>query len=75
MKAITVPVRNTSDVESVIAKQAGTPNGGLLTLPDSFMDVHGVEVTSLAARYHLAAVYPFHQFCEAGDLLRKRPDR
>jgi putative tryptophan/tyrosine transport system substrate-binding protein len=69
VEAITVPVGDNSDMESVIAKQAGTPNGSLLALPDSFMDVHRTEVTSLAARYHLPAVYPFHQFCEAGGLL------
>jgi putative tryptophan/tyrosine transport system substrate-binding protein len=69
VEAITVPVGDTSDMESVIAKQAGTPNGSLIALPDSFMDVHRAEVTSLAARYHLPAVYPFHQFCEAGGLL------
>ena len=69
IEVITAPVRDTSDMETVIVKQAGTPNGSLLALPDSFMDVHRVEVASLAARYHLAAVYPFHQFCEAGGLL------
>src|SRR5262245_6418280 len=40
MEAITAPVRDTSDMESVIAKQAA--NGSLLALPDSFMDVHRV---------------------------------
>jgi putative ABC transport system substrate-binding protein len=69
IEVITAPVRDTSDMEAVIVKQAGTPNGSLLALPDSFMDVHRMEVASLAARYHLAAVYPFHQFCEAGGLL------
>ena len=37
--------------------------------PRSFMDVHRAEVTVLAARYRLPAVYPFHQFTEVGGLL------
>jgi putative ABC transport system substrate-binding protein len=69
IEVITTPVRDVSEMESVTAKQANTPNGGLLALPDSFMDVHRAEVTSLAARHHLPAVYPFHQFSEAGGLI------
>jgi putative ABC transport system substrate-binding protein len=37
--------------------------------PDSFLDVHRTEVISLAAHFHLTAVYPFRQFSEAGGLL------
>jgi hypothetical protein len=33
------------------------------------MDVHRAEITSLAARYRLPAVYPFRQFSEVGGLL------
>jgi putative ABC transport system substrate-binding protein len=38
-------------------------------MPDSFMDAHRVEITSLAARYRLPAIYPFRFFTEAGGLL------
>jgi putative ABC transport system substrate-binding protein len=38
-------------------------------MPDSFLQVHRAEVTSLAARYRLPAVYPFRQFAEFGGLL------
>jgi putative ABC transport system substrate-binding protein len=69
VELIAAPVRDTSEMESYIAAQASAPGGGLLALPDSFMDVHSAEVTSLADRYHLPAVYPFHQFSEAGGLL------
>jgi putative tryptophan/tyrosine transport system substrate-binding protein len=36
IEAIMAPVHDTSEMESVVAKQAGTPNGSLLALPDSF---------------------------------------
>jgi putative ABC transport system substrate-binding protein len=56
-------------MESAVAAHAVTPSGGLLALPDSFMDVHRAEITSLAARYRLPAVYPFRQFSDVGGLL------
>ena len=65
MRAMTA----TSELESVVAAQAREPNSGLIVTPGSFMDVHRAEVISLAAGFHLPAVYPFRQFCEAGGLL------
>jgi len=38
-------------------------------MPDGFMNVHRAEITSLADRYHLPAVYPFRFFAELGGLL------
>jgi putative ABC transport system substrate-binding protein len=38
-------------------------------MPDSFTDVHRAEITSLAARYSLPAVYPRRIFAELGGLL------
>ena len=39
------------------------------------MDAHRVEITSLAARYRLPAVYPFRFFAEVGGLLSYGVDR
>ncbi|MGH8512484.1 MAG: ABC transporter substrate-binding protein [Gammaproteobacteria bacterium] len=69
MEAIAAPVRDTSELESVIAAQARTPNGGLLVMTDSFLVTHRAEITSLAARYRLPAVYPYRFFAELGGLL------
>jgi putative tryptophan/tyrosine transport system substrate-binding protein len=63
------PVRDTSTLESVIAAQAREPQGGLIVLPDYFTSAHRKEITSLAARYLLPAVYPFRHFTESGGLL------
>jgi hypothetical protein len=38
-------------------------------MPDTFTDTHRVEITSLAARYRLPAVYPYRQFTAVGGLL------
>ena len=69
VEAIAAPVRDTSELESVIAAQAREPNGGLIVMPDTFMTAHRAEITSLAARYRLPAVYPFRFFTEVGGLL------
>jgi ABC-type uncharacterized transport system substrate-binding protein len=69
VEVIAAPVRDTSELEAVVSAQARGPNSGLIVTPDSFMDVHRVEITSLAARYRVPAVYPFRQFAEVGGLL------
>jgi putative tryptophan/tyrosine transport system substrate-binding protein len=67
--AIAAPVRDMSELESVVAAQAREPNGGLIVMPDSFTDAHRVEITSLVARYRLPAVYAYRFFTERGGLL------
>jgi putative ABC transport system substrate-binding protein len=69
VKVIAIPVHDMSELESVVAAQARAPNSGLIGTPDSFLDVHRADITSLAARYGLPAVYPFRQFAEEGGLL------
>ena len=69
VEAIAAPVRDTSELESVVAAQAREPNGGLIVMPDIFLNAHRAEITSLAARYRLPAVYPFRFFTELGGLL------
>jgi putative tryptophan/tyrosine transport system substrate-binding protein len=75
VEAIAAPVRDGSELESVIAAQARELNAGLIAMPDSFTDTHRSEITSLAARYRLPAVYPFRLFVEAGGLLSYGLDR
>jgi putative ABC transport system substrate-binding protein len=69
VEAIAAPVHDTSELESVIAAQARAPNGGLIAMPDAFLNAHRAEVTSLAARHRLPAVYAFRFFSELGGLL------
>jgi putative tryptophan/tyrosine transport system substrate-binding protein len=68
-EAVKAPVRNTSELESIIAAHARAPNGGLIVLPDSFLLGHGAELTSLATRYRLPAIYPVRLYTELGGLL------
>jgi ABC-type uncharacterized transport system substrate-binding protein len=75
VELIAAPVHDASELESVVATQAREPNSGLIVAPDSFLIVHRAEVTSLAARYRLPAVYPYRQFAELGGLLSYGFDR
>ena len=77
VQAISTPVRDASELRSAIAAQAREPNGGLVVMTDSFMVNHGEEITFLAARHRLPAVYPYRFFAERGGLsgVRKRPAR
>src|SRR5262245_15912220 len=67
--AIKLPVHNSSELESVVAAHAREPNGGLMVMPDAFLNVHRAEVTSLAVRYRLPAVYPRRFYAQLGGLL------
>src|SRR6266496_1689954 len=69
VEAIGEPLHDVSELEAVVVAQAREPNGGLIAMPDSFLTVHRVEITSLSARYRLPAVYPFRFFAELGGLL------
>jgi ABC-type uncharacterized transport system substrate-binding protein len=69
VEAILAPVHDTSELESVIAAQAREPNTGLFVMPDAFTITYRAEITSLAARYGLPAVYAFRFFAEVGGLL------
>ena len=75
VEVVAAPVHDTTELESVIARQAREPNGGLIVLPEAFLIGHRAEVTSLAARYSLPAVYPYRQFPEIGGLLSYGIDR
>jgi putative ABC transport system substrate-binding protein len=63
------PIHDASELESVVAAQAHEPNGGLIVMPDTFMNEHRSEIASLAAHYQLPAVYPYRAFAESGGLL------
>src|SRR6516225_5069026 len=69
VQAIVAPVHGTSELESVVAAQTHEPNGGLIVMPDTFTTEHRSEITSLAARYRLPAVYPYRIFAESDGLL------
>jgi putative tryptophan/tyrosine transport system substrate-binding protein len=69
VEAVAAPVRDKSELETVIASQAREPNGGLAVIPDSFTNAHRVEITSLTADHRLPGIYPYRYYAELGGLL------
>ena len=58
-----------ADLESAIAAAAGDPSGGLICLPDSFLNSRPATVVSLVARHNLPAIYPIPSFPRNGGLI------
>jgi putative ABC transport system substrate-binding protein len=69
VEAIAAAVHSPSEFEAVFSALARESNGGLVAMADIFLTNHRVEITKLAARYRIPAIYPFHQFTEVGGLL------
>jgi putative tryptophan/tyrosine transport system substrate-binding protein len=69
LEAIAAPVHDVTELESVVGGHARGPNGGLIAMPDGFLNVHRAEIVSLAARYSLPTIYPWRFFAELGGLL------
>jgi putative ABC transport system substrate-binding protein len=74
VEAFSAPAHDLSEVESVVAALAREPNGGLIVLNEEFTITHRAEITALAARYRLPAVYPYRYFASLGGLLSYGPD-
>ena len=68
LEVVAIPVRDRSEFEAAIAAQARAPNSGLVVMPDPYTVTHRKEITSLAARHRLPAVYAFRLFTEQGGL-------
>jgi putative ABC transport system substrate-binding protein len=69
LRLIPAPVRGAAEIEAAIASLGREPGGGLLCLPDTFLNVHRELIVTLAARNNLPAVYAFRFFAVDGGLM------
>src|SRR5262249_42456266 len=58
VEAIAAPVNDRAELQTVLATLAREPNTGLVVMPGPFPLAHREAIISLAAGYHLPAVYP-----------------
>jgi putative ABC transport system substrate-binding protein len=58
-----------TDLETVFAAEAQGPDGGLVVMPDGFLNVYREEIVALASRYRVPTVYPWRFFPELGGLM------
>jgi putative ABC transport system substrate-binding protein len=70
VEPITMTVRSDADIETAITALGREPGGGIVALPDAFMAVHRVTVTTHAARNKIPVVGALPQsFARDGGLL------
>ena len=62
-------VRDAPEIERAIEALAREPNGALIVLPNAVTQHHRELTIALAARYRLAAIYPYRFYAESGGLM------
>jgi putative ABC transport system substrate-binding protein len=71
---IIAPVHSDAEIEAAITALGREPGGGLVIIPDIFMNVHRAPIISAAARKNVSAVYANSDFVRDGGLLSYGPD-
>jgi putative ABC transport system substrate-binding protein len=71
---IIAPVHNDEEIETAIIALGREPGGGLVVMPDVFMNVHRAQIISTAARNNVPTVYYQSVFARDGGLLSYGPD-
>ena len=68
------PVHAKDEIEGVIAAQARDQGSSLIVMPDPFNGANREEITLLAARYRVSAMYYRREFADAGGLIAYASD-
>jgi len=74
MEPIIARVRSDAEIEAVLTSLGREPGGGLIVMPDQFVQVHRAPIILLAARNNIPAVYQLSFFVRDGGLLSYGPD-
>jgi putative ABC transport system substrate-binding protein len=69
------PVRNETELDRAIAVAGRQQSGGLIALPDSFLNSRHEMIVALTARQHLPAIYSVSEFTRSGGLIAYGIDR
>jgi putative ABC transport system substrate-binding protein len=68
IETISMPINDIAELDSGLRSFARDSNSGLIVMSDAFAVIHRKRLISLAADYHLPAVYPFPIMAEDGGL-------
>jgi putative tryptophan/tyrosine transport system substrate-binding protein len=66
---IAAPVHSDAEIETAITSLGREPGGGLLAVPDNFMEIHRARIVSLAARNNVPTVSQTPVIAREGGLL------
>ena len=69
VELIAAPVDDTMEIDGAFAALAPKPNDGLIVLPDAFTRLHRQQITAVAARHHLPAIYADRSYATDGGLI------
>jgi putative ABC transport system substrate-binding protein len=69
IKLINLEAQSRDEIQRVIVKFAGEPHGGLIIAPNVVNFANSDLIVALAARYRLAAIYPFAFYAKQGGLI------
>jgi putative ABC transport system substrate-binding protein len=72
--SIAAPVHNDAEIETVITSLGRKPGGGLVQIPDNFLQIHSARIISLATQNNMPTVYFAPRFVRDGGLLSYGPD-
>jgi len=68
------PVRSDAEIETAITALGGKPGGGLLLMPDNFVEIHRAWIVSLAARNNVPTISQSAVIARDGGLLSYAAD-
>jgi putative ABC transport system substrate-binding protein len=63
------PVRSETEIDHAIAAASRQQSGGLIALPDSFLNSRHEMIVALTAKQHLPAIYSVSEFTRSGGLI------
>jgi putative ABC transport system substrate-binding protein len=69
-----IGARDAPEIERGIAAFAREPNSGLIVTAGGLTVIHRDLISTVAARHHLPAVYPYRYFVTGGGLMSYGPD-
>jgi putative ABC transport system substrate-binding protein len=69
------PVHSDAEIEAAIIALGREPGGGLVVMPDGFMNAHRAAIILAAARNNVPAVYTLSDFARGGGLISYDVDR
>jgi putative ABC transport system substrate-binding protein len=67
-------VYSPSDIEGAIASLGSKPGSGLVVAPDTFSEVNGDLIVSLASQHRVPTVYAISRFAKRGGLMSYGPN-
>jgi ABC-type uncharacterized transport system substrate-binding protein len=69
VEMIAAPVNHPADIETTMIALSHEPDAALIVMPDIFIMAHRQDIITLAARFHLPAIYAYRLFPASGGLM------